>query len=89
MEIMTGKEFRDELYSEKENVEVTYLGEKQIVPVYLYKCYVSSYNMNTMELYELDKQHSTSEIGIEQVKRHNMTGGTMIDDFWANDIYDC
>lgn len=71
--------------SVKEYVEVTYLGEKQIVPVYQYVCYASSYDMNAMELHELYKQCSTSETWIEQVKGHTMAGSTLTDDFWAND----
>jgi len=72
--------------SVKEYVEVAYLGEKQIVPVYQYVCYASSYDMNAMELHELYKQRSTSETWIEQVKGHTMAGSTLTDNFWANDI---
>ena len=72
--------------SVKEYVEVTYLGEKQIVPVYQYVCYASSYDMDAMWLHELYKQRSTSETWIEQVKGHTMAGSTLTDDFWANDI---
>jgi len=70
----------------KEYVEVSYLGEKKIVPVYQYVCYVSSYDMDAIELHELYKQRSTSETWIEQVKGHMMAGNTLTDDFWANDI---
>lgn len=72
--------------SVKEYVEVTYLVEKQIVPVYQYVCYASSYDMNDMELHELYKQRSTSETWIEQVKGHTMAENTLTDDFRANDI---
>lgn len=72
--------------SVKEYVEVYYLGEKKIVPVYQYVCYISSYDMDAMELHELYKQRSTSETWIEQVKGHVMAGETLTDDFWANDI---
>jgi hypothetical protein len=72
--------------SVKEYVEVSYLSEKQIVPVYQYLYYASSYDMNAMELHELYKQRSTSETWIEQVKGHTMAGSTLTDDFWANDI---
>ena len=72
--------------SVKEYVEMSYLGEKKIVPVYQYVCYASSYDMNAMELHELYKQRSTSETWIEQVKGHTMAGNTLTDDFWANDI---
>ena len=72
--------------SVKEYVEVSYLGEKKIVPVYQYVCYASSYAMDVMELHELYKQRSTSETWIEQVKGHTMAGSTLTDDFWANDI---
>lgn len=70
----------------KEYVEVSYLGEIKTVPVYQYVCYVSSYDVNAIELHELYKQRSTSETWIEQVKGHAMAGNTLTDDFWANDI---
>ena len=70
----------------KEYVRVTYLGQEEILPVYQYVCYISSYDMNAIELHELYKQRSTSETWIEQVKGHVMAGETLTDDFWANDI---
>jgi hypothetical protein len=72
--------------SVKEYVSVEYLGQKQIVPVYQYVCYASSYDMTATELHELYKQRSTSETWIEQVKGHTMAGSTLTEDFWANDI---
>jgi hypothetical protein len=42
--------------SVKENVSVEYPGQKQIVPVYQYVCYASSYDMTAIELHELYKQ---------------------------------
>jgi len=72
--------------SVKEYVEVSYLGEKKTVPVYQYVCYISSYDLDAVALHELYKQRSTSETWIEQVKGHAMAGGTITDDFWANDI---
>jgi len=72
--------------SVKEYVEVSYLGEKTMVPVYQYVCYASSYNLDAVALHELYKQRSTSETWIEQVKGHTMAGNTLTDDFWANDI---
>ena len=72
--------------SVKEYVEISYLGEKKIVPVYQYVCYISSYDMNAMELHDLYKQRSTSETWIEQVRGHVMAGSTLTNDFWANDI---
>ena len=72
--------------SVKEYAHVSYLGQKQIVPVYQYVCYASGYDMTTIELHELYKQRSTSETWIEQVKGHTMAGSTLTDDFWANDI---
>ena len=71
----------------KEYVEVSYLGEKKTVPVYQYVCYVSSYDVDAVELHDLYKQRSTSETWIEQVKGHTMAGNTLTDDFWANDIF--
>ena len=55
----------------KKYVEISYLGENKIVPVYQYVCYVSSYDMDAMELHELYKQRSASETWIEQVKVGN------------------
>lgn len=72
--------------SVKEYVQAEYFGEKQIVPVYQYSCYISSYDMDAAQLHELYKQRSTSETWIEQVKGHTMAGSTLTDDFWANDI---
>ncbi len=72
--------------SVEEYVHVSYLGQEQIVPVYQYVCYISSYDMDANELHELYKQRSTSETWIEQVKGHTMAGSTLTDDFWANDI---
>ncbi|MFA5769552.1 MAG: IS1380 family transposase [Bacteroidales bacterium] len=70
----------------KEYVQVSYLGQEQIVPVYQYVCYIGSYDMDAVGLHELYKQRSTSETWIEQVKGHTMAGSTLTDDFWANDI---
>jgi len=72
--------------SVKEYVEVEYLGEKSIVPVYQYSCYTSSYDMDAVQLHEIYKQRSTSETWIEQVKGQAMAGATLTNDFWANDI---
>jgi hypothetical protein len=72
--------------SVEEYVHVSYLGQEQIVPVYQYVCYISSYDMDAIELHELYKQRSTSETWIEQVKGHTMAGSTLTDNFWANDI---
>lgn len=72
--------------SVKEYVEVEYFGEKSIVPVYQYACYISSYNMDAVKLHEIYKQRSTSETWIEQVKGQAMAGATLTNDFWANDI---
>jgi len=72
--------------SVKEYVKVTYFGKEEMVPVYQYACYISSYNLDAKELHELYKERSTSETWIEQVKGQVMAGGTVTDDFWANDI---
>jgi hypothetical protein len=72
--------------SVKEYVQVEYLGEKQIVPVYQYVCYTSNLKLDAIQLHELYKQRSTSETWIEQVKGQAMAGATLTDDFWANDI---
>lgn len=72
--------------SVKEYVEVEYLGEKSIVPVFQYSCYISSCDKDAAQLHEIYKQRSTSETWIEQVKGQAMAGATLTDDFWANDI---
>jgi len=72
--------------SVKEYVQVEYLGENQIVPVYQYVCYASNLDMDAAQLHELYKQRSTSETWIEQVKGQAMAGATLTNDFWANDI---
>ncbi len=71
----------------KESVVTYFLGKKQVVPVYQYACYVSSYTQkDATELHELYKERSTSETWIEQVKGQLLAGKTLTDDFWANDI---
>jgi hypothetical protein len=45
----------------KEYVRVTYFGQEEILPVYQYVCYISSYDMNAAGLHEIYKQRSTSE----------------------------
>ena len=75
-----------EMRTVKEYVQVSYPGQKQIVPVYQYVCYISIYDMDAVGLHELYKQRSTSETWIEQVKGHTMAGITLTDDFRANDI---
>ena len=72
--------------SVKEYVQVEYLGEKKIVPVYQYVCYASNYDLDAVGLHDLYKQRSTSETWIEQVKGHTMAGSTLTNNFWANDI---
>lgn len=47
--------------SVKEYVQVEYLGEKQIVPVYQYVCYARNYDPDAVGLHDLYKQRSTSE----------------------------
>ena len=69
----------------KEYVKVSYLGQQQIVPVYQYACYISSYDMDAAGLHKLYRQRSTSETWTEQVKGQTMAGRTLTDDFWAND----
>ena len=70
----------------KEYVETKYFGKMITVPVYQYVCYISNFDKDAVQLHELYKQRSTSETWIEQVKGHVMAGGTLTDDFWANDI---
>lgn len=70
----------------KEYVEVEFLGGRDVIPVYQYVCYASSYDKKATELHEIYKQRSTSETWIEQVKGHTMAGSTLTSDFWANDI---
>ena len=72
--------------SVKEYEKVEYFGKNEIVPIYQYVCYISSYDIDALELHELYKQRSTSETWIEQVKGQAMAGSTLTDNFWANDI---
>lgn len=72
--------------SVKEYVQVEYIGEKKIVPIYQYVCYASNYDLDAVGLHHLYKQRSTSETWIEQVKGHTMAGSTLTNNFWANDI---
>ena len=73
--------------SVKEYIEKDFFGKRELVPVYQYACYVSSYeNKNALELHEIYKQRSTSETWIEEVKSQLLAGKTLTDDFWANDI---
>ena len=71
----------------KEYVEKDFFGKKQLIPVYEYACYVSSYeDKDASELHEIYKQRSTSETWIEEVKSQLLAGRTLTDNFWANDI---
>jgi hypothetical protein len=71
----------------KEYEQRDFFGEKQIVPVYEYRCYISSYeDKNAYELHQLYKQRAISETWIEQVKSQLLAGKTLTDNFWANDI---
>ena len=71
----------------KEYVEREYFGQIELVPVYQYACYVSSYSeKDATQLHEIYKQRSTSETWIEEVKSQLLAGRTLTDNFWANDI---
>lgn len=70
----------------KEYIEVEFLGGRDIVPLYQYACYISSYDKDATQLHEIYKLRSISETWIEQVKSHTMAGGTLTNNFWANDI---
>jgi hypothetical protein len=64
-----------------------FFGEKQIMPVYEYFCYISSYeDKNAYQLHQLYQPRATSETWIEQVKSQLLAGKTLTDNFWANDI---
>lgn len=66
--------------SVKEYVSVKYLGQEQIVPVYQYVCYASSYDMTAIEMHKPYKQRPTSKTWIGQVKGHTMAGSTLTED---------
>ena len=71
----------------KEYEERDYFGKIELLPVYQYACYTSSYNeKDAIGLHQLYKQRSTSETWIEEVKSQLLAGRTLTDDFWANDI---
>lgn len=68
-------------------VEKDFFGEKQLVSIYEYACYISNYeDKNALELHKLYTPRATSETWIEQVKSQLLAGKTLTDDFWANDI---
>ncbi len=68
-------------------MERDFFGKKELVPVYEYACYVSSYKEeNALELHNRYKKRAESETWIEQVKSQLLAGKTLVDDFWANDI---
>jgi hypothetical protein len=54
--------------SVKEYVQVEYMYEKKIVPIYQYVCCVSDLNLDATQLYEVYKQRSTSEFCDERVQ---------------------
>jgi len=55
---------------------------------YDYFCYSSNLEGNTaIDLHELYKQRGECENWIEQVKNQLLAGKTLVDDFWANDIF--
>ena len=71
----------------KKYVKKDFFGKKELIPIYQYACYVSSFqNKNAMELHKIYKQRSTSETWIEEIKSQFLAGKTLTDDFWANDI---
>ena len=71
----------------KEYVEIEFFGTKELIPVYEYACYVSSYTQkDATELHDLYKERSTSETWIEQIKSQLFAGKTLTNNFWANDI---
>ena len=71
----------------KEYVEREFFEKTELIPIYQYACYVSSYHeKDGAELHALYKQRSTSETWIEEVKSQLLAGKTLTDDFWANDI---
>ncbi len=72
----------------KEYVERDFFGNKELVPVYEYACYVSSYKEeNALELHNRYKKRAESETWIEQVKSQLLAGKTLVDDFWAMIYY--
>ena len=62
------------------------MGEE--VVKYAYACYCSNLEgVDALQLHECYKPRATSENWIEQVKNQLLAGKTLIDDFWANDIF--
>ena len=54
--------------SVKEYEKIEYFGKIEIVPIYQCIYYISSYDVDSLELHKLYKQRLTSEKWIEQVK---------------------
>ncbi len=55
---------------------------------YDYFCYSSNLeDKNAIDLHNIYRQRGESENWIEQVKNHLLAGKTLVDDFWANDIF--
>ncbi|MDZ7400387.1 MAG: IS1380 family transposase [candidate division KSB1 bacterium] len=67
-------------------VPADFMGIRQWIPKYEYACHCSNLTVDVLELHELYKHRSTSETWIEQVKNQLLAGGTLTDDFHANDI---
>ena len=58
------------------------------IVAYEYVCYCSNKeNQDALQLHQLYKPRAESENWIEQVKNQLLAGKTIIDDFWANDIF--
>jgi hypothetical protein len=63
-----------------------YMGED--IVGYDYFCYCSSLDKcNALDLHNLYKPRAESENWIEQVKNQLLAGKTLVDNFWANDIF--
>jgi len=56
------------------------------LPVYSYACYVTSLQEAPLQIHAMYKDRGECENWIEALKNQMGAGGTLVDDFWANDL---
>ncbi len=66
--------------------EQEFLGEIQLVPIYLYSCFCSTLTESPKNIYKRYRDRSTSETWIEEVKNQAKAGSTLTNNFFANEM---
>lgn len=66
--------------------EKPFLGEKQLIPVYVYSCFCSTLKESPQSIYKRYRERSTSETWIEEVKSQAQAGKTVTNSFFANEM---